>query len=251
MRTFTILVSSVLGLAAIVSACTVTSPGNGDGGAGKDGGGGDGAAATKSGTASCGQTVSCIQGCPANDDACTQACLDKASPNGQSLLLALVNCIETNKCMDATCTQTSCKSELSACVSDVEAAPADAGVPPTMGAPLPATLVGTWQRIGGQYGESYTFNANGSYSSVFLYDNSGTCLTIRKLSTSIDGVAEASGSTLTLTQVKGTQSTTDCNDAVTTKPTTNRSLQYAWSVSQDGLTLTLTNDTGPSDYKKQ
>lgn len=230
-----------------LAGCTVVTPSSsGDGGG--DGAAGDGGVA-KSGTASCGQTVTCLGAC--NDDPCQQACFDKASPAGQQLITALANCLNTNMCNDAACAKAKCTPELTACAQDVEAPPPDAGVPPTMGAPLPADLVGHWHRVTLQWGEDYTFNANGTYTGVFLYDNAGSCITIKSIATSLDGVAEAKGNTLTLTRLKGTQTTTDCSDNATMKPTSQSTSQYTWSVSPDKMTLTLTDGAGSSDYKKQ
>lgn len=231
--------------------CTVVAPGNhGDGGGGDGAPNGDSGVAT-SGTASCGQTVTCVGACPANDDPCAQACFDKASPAGQQLILALVACIDKNKCADAPCVQASCATDLNACIQDVEAPPLDGGAPPTMGAPLPADLVGKWQAISSQFGQTYTFNANGTWTGVFLYDNSGACISILKMSTTIDGLAEVQGSTLTLTRVMGTQTTTDCSHKMTTKPTSQATNQYAWGLSPDKLTLTLTNADGSIAFTKQ
>jgi hypothetical protein len=120
-----------------------------------------------------------------------------------------------------------------------------------MGSALPADLVGSWQHVSGQWGENYTFKANGTWSGVFLYDNSGTCITISKIATAIDGVAEVQASTITLTRVKGTQTTTDCSNNATMKPTTTSTSQYTWSLSPDKLTLTLTDGSGSTNFMKQ
>lgn len=239
-----------LALASLIAACssttTVQPNNNKDGGSqGPDSGLG------KSGTASCGQTVTCVAACPTNDNACADACVYAANPNGQVLLLALVDCINKNTCADSACVQAKCSSELSACVNDTETAPADAGPPPVMASPLPADLVGTWQHIAGDYGQSYTFNANGSWSGIFLYDNSGSCITIRKLATSTDGVAQAQGNALTLTRVTVSVTTTDCSNGVTTKPGVTGTVAFTWSLSADKKTLTLTDSSGDTAFLRQ
>jgi len=234
----------------VLSIVIVLGCSDGSGASPQDGGGPDGGG-TPSGTASCGQTVTCIAACPANDNACADGCYAVASPNGQQLLLALANCITQYNCQDATCTQTNCSSELTACTQDAPL-PAATDAATATGTPLPASLVGTWNWVTSYGGNSYIFRADGSWSGVLLYQSGSNCVTISELKTSVDGVAQLSGSSLTLARTGGTVTTTDCSSSVTTKPATLDAPTYTWSLSPDGLTLTLVDSNGSSvDYKKQ
>jgi len=241
-----------LSLSLAFGGCTAntTQPLAGTDGGGGDGGGSD-AAPQASGTSSCAETLTCIVNCPANDDVCANACYDRASQTGQGKLMALVDCINTNKCADATCTKTSCGTELNACLQDAPPQTVDSGIPPTTGSPLPADIVGTWSHISVDWGQTYTLGAAGTYSLVSLYDNAGTCIAIKKLSTTIDGAATVQGDKLTLTPTSGTQLTVDCLNKSTTKPASPVTRQFQWSLSPDKTTLTLTDSTGATNFTRQ
>jgi hypothetical protein len=226
-------------------ACTVTqgqpSP------AGSDAGAPDGMVATNAGTTSCSEAVTCISNCADGDDACSNACYDRASPGGQSLLTALVSCINDNTCADSACVNQKCPSELSGCLDDV-APVVDSGIPPTTAAPLPAALVGRWSSVNLSTGESFDFNADGTYSSLLIYEPSGRCVATSRLAAYIEGVASTNGQSLSITPTKGRVETTDCSDTTTTKPSSPPNRAFTWSV--DGNLLTLTENGTSTKYKR-
>jgi hypothetical protein len=221
-------------LLSLALACTITTQGQpGGSGAGTP----DGSVTVTGANTSCAEAVTCIANCPDNDEPCSNACYDRASPTGQTLLNTLVTCISDSMCADGACVKQKCPSQLSACIDDV-APPATSTVPPTTAAPLPAALVGTWSSVDSTSGESYTFKADGTYESLIIYEPSGRCVITAKLVAFVDGVASTNGQTLSLTPIKGRVDTTDCSDTTTSKPSNPPNRAVTWSVAADLLTLT-------------
>jgi len=78
-----------------------------------------------SGTATCGQTLTCSGGCNGND-ACSNACIGKASPSAVTLLDAVWNCVQTqcvpkcngDKACQDQCMGAVCNKQLGACIAD-------------------------------------------------------------------------------------------------------------------------------------
>jgi hypothetical protein len=233
------------------AACTIATA-NGPAGSGASAEGGaaqsDAGTGVGVGSASCSQTVTCIASCAANDEACANACYAEASPKGQELVAALATCIDSKACADSACVTSRCSAELDACVADVSVE-RDAGVPPTTGAPLPADLVGSWSNVNSQYGQTFTFNAGGSYDAVLVYESSGRCVIQSKFVAYVEGAASADATTLTLTPSKGNVDTTDCSGIVTRKPSMPQNRLFTWSVSAGVLTLNEAGRT-PTNYKR-
>jgi hypothetical protein len=228
------------------AACTVVSGNTSNGSTADSGvtmttGGG-------SGSAPCGQTLSCIASCPDNDDPCANSCYEQASPKGQELVNALVTCIDSKACADSACVKSGCSAELSACQADV-AVERDSGVAPTPGSPLPASLVGSWSSVSSQYGQIYTFYAGGTYDAIFAYEPSGRCLIQSKFVTYVEGAASADATTLTLSPANGHSDTTSCGGDVTRKPLMPPNRALSWSVSAGTLTLQEAGST-PTTYKR-
>ncbi len=249
---------SILGLGAHVACSSSTSSGaspSADGGGadgstgGEAGTSGDGGSVSAKGSDTCAQSLTCVAECPDNDQACIDKCDARASTAGATKLVALANCLDAQKCADATCAKAKCGPELDACLNDVSSGGTTTTPPAGAQTPLPSTLVGTWDSISSSIGFEYVFAADGKYTATSVYQAGSTCLAISKLVTSIDGVAAVDGSTLTLTPTHGSQSTTDCGGTTKDKTTSPSPRTFTWSVS--GTKLTLTDDTGSLDYAKQ
>lgn len=86
----------------------------------------DGGVAADGGTAlDCAGVLACAAECP--DDACAEACVERATPEAIPGLTALVECVQREACgEDSECIQTRCGTELGACFGTIDV---DAGVP--------------------------------------------------------------------------------------------------------------------------
>jgi hypothetical protein len=172
-----------------IAACTVTqaAPGTSDAGPGATG-----AAARLS----CVQVWQCIVDCPDADQACPDACVDKADEAGKSKLVALADCIQTKMCTDASCLQTQCQAPLAACLEAPAAArpPAPTEIP---AGDVPADLVGSWVNVNSGTTVRLVLNADGtaSYLTGFVSNIKGCFST--KTTTEI-GNAVATADTITL-----------------------------------------------------
>ena len=92
-----------------------------------------------SGPDGCRALVQCVQGCGEGNESCVEQCMWRADPAVRELLVALVQCFESNRrgkcaahCVDGgpdqacqACMTDSCVAERAACIGDV--APPDAG----------------------------------------------------------------------------------------------------------------------------
>jgi len=95
-------------------------------GGGNNGGGNNGGTVNNGGnnggaTSDCASVFDCLGGCDQTDQACAEACLDAASPDGQALANAVLQCVNT-ACADAAddaafqaCANANCATEITAC----------------------------------------------------------------------------------------------------------------------------------------
>lgn len=63
----------------------------------------------------CGALVACLGACPDEDEACTETCASKASPEAVTQIQTLATCIDGSGCEDATCARTACAAEFAGC----------------------------------------------------------------------------------------------------------------------------------------
>lgn len=65
----------------------------------------------------CEGILDCQDPCASTDTACLQACFDKGSSAAKAAYNAVATCIQRNRCMDASCLQANCTTEVNACFS--------------------------------------------------------------------------------------------------------------------------------------
>ncbi len=171
-----------------VLGCTVTqaAPGAPDSGAG----------AAEAPRLSCVQSWQCIVDCPDADQACPDACVEKADEEGKRKLTALAECIQTKMCADASCLQTECRAPLAACLQ----APAGSRPPAPSQIPagdVPGDLVGSWVNVNSGTTVRLTLNADGSasYLTGFVSNIKG-CFSTK--TTTESGNAVVTGDTITV-----------------------------------------------------
>lgn len=63
----------------------------------------------------CGALVACLAACPDDDEACSDGCVAKASPDAVTQIKELVACIDGSNCEDATCAKQACPAEFAGC----------------------------------------------------------------------------------------------------------------------------------------
>lgn len=166
--------------ALLLGGCTAASNAGSPNGAGAQGNGG-----AASGV-SCKEILDCVGTCADNDDACVDACIAKGTPDAQAKANQLKSCIAKNACSDSTCLQSKCSAELTTCAQDTgsSAAPAKGSVP--------SDLVGSWDHNG----TLIAFRADGAvHRQEAPYNGCSQGYE--------DGVAVASGSSLTLSFTTG------------------------------------------------
>jgi hypothetical protein len=165
--------------------CSSTSKGSGaspDGGAASSDGGAAGPKAL-----TCSGILACAEKC-ASDKACEDRCLAQGSPAAQESVNGLVTCADRNACLDATCFQTNCSAELTACVASSSASgEAFTGTAPTGN--VPADLVGRWHSSDAVY----EFRADGTASFYTEVKTSGCSTTSLE-----NGTAVVDGTSLTI-----------------------------------------------------
>lgn len=235
----------------IVVGCSTTGTSNGasanDGGPSVSSSGSPDAGTASSGL-SCLGVLKCAGSCPDEDaDACVQACLDQTRVSSQPVTTAFAKCIEDNQCADATCIQTKCESELSACITDdaseVDGKPSSA---PTPTGSVPAALVGGWNHLDSSLGSTYEFKADGATTQLFDLATNYYC--DDAISVSSTGVTTVTGDSLVYHRVEGTQVIKTCG-----KPSSKAvgpadiGYRYALGTFDDGhpkLSLSRVNDDG-------
>ncbi len=157
-RTCSLVASAALSVAISFAACSSSSGTSPGGDAGK------GASTPFVPDFSCLQILQCLVDCPASDNTvCEDACGDKGTQEGQTNVLALLTCIDTEKCTEATCIQEKCAESLQTCLSS--SAPKSTGTPFQGTAPpgsVPADLVGQWTGARDGITHRLTFNADGT-----------------------------------------------------------------------------------------
>lgn len=93
---------------------------------------------------SCRQIVQCIGDCSDTDAACSKACSDKGSSDGNAQYRVLAACIEQEKCTEATCAQDKCAASLNACTAagavDGGTVAVDPAADPAADGPIVATM---------------------------------------------------------------------------------------------------------------
>jgi len=135
---------------------------------------------------SCKEILDCVGACANNDDACVDACIAKGSPDAQAKATELKSCIAKNACNDNTCLQAKCSRELTTCAQDTGSAPAAAK------GSVPSDLVGSWDHNG----TLIAFRADGAvHRQEAPYNGCSQGYE--------DGVAVASGTSLTLSFTSG------------------------------------------------
>ena len=205
-------------------------------------GGGDSAVGATAGD-SCNKIFTCVGEC--TDDSCANDCYAKGSAAGQQTIDALLQCLDTNGCTDATCAKMYCQQEIDACTNDVTVNGNGNGGPPVTQGDIDPSLVGDWMA----HSISYHFSADGSYFMAGLLAPPGMCLAFDHIDFIDHGVAQTQGNVLATTATTSKQVTTDCAGNQTTKTTPGDTKQFTWSIS--GSTLTMVGDTGSIDYQKQ
>jgi hypothetical protein len=201
MRFFLAAMVGVLGL-----ACTSTTGTNPDGGGSKQ----DAAAPAAEKNLTCLAILKCLADCPAADMACPDACADKGSADGKAKVVALAQCVETNKCMDVMCLETSCATQLDACLAPP---PQTGGTPLDGSAPMgsiPQKYVGSWQHTS-SYGstDAFVFRADGTLSrKQFMLGNLSGCSSSTAIQS--DGTAVFMGDDFTFNITKSDVTTNKC-----------------------------------------
>lgn len=167
-------------------ACSPSTTGSGaapDGGAAAS----EGGAGSSTRPLGCSGIFECATSC-AEDDTCEDKCLAQGSPASQDAAKGVVTCATDNSCQDAECLQTSCRTELQACVASTSAA-GDTFEGDAPAGNVPSELVGKWH----SRDDVYEFRADGT-ASYYTQANTSGCST-----TSLEnGTAVVSGDSLTI-----------------------------------------------------
>lgn len=238
--------------AGLSAGCTVKSQGAATG---ADGGGAtsEGGPAAAPPGLSCMQILQCIVACPASDAPCPDACADKGDAEGKANVLAFAQCVDTQKCTDAACTQDKCAASLDACVTS--SAPKNTGTPLQGSAPpgsVPADLVGTWAGARDGITERLVFKADGSgtWRSSIVTDQS-SCFSFRN--TTRTGNAVITDSTITLYATSVVESVQQCSPpaADTNKPASTEQLKYSRPSDGDANTILVIDNACAAKYPGQ
>jgi len=237
--------AAVLGVVGISTGCTTTTTGAApDGGTGAVTSGADGGTAAAGSALSCLQILQCVADCASTDAACPDACAAKGTPDAQTQVGALADCINTQMCSDATCTQTKCGPSLSACVSasapQAQGKPLAAGDAPAQGS-VPANLVGTWTHTNYGATDRIVLNADGTGSFYRgIAGGAAGCVTLDNSTET--GVAVVSSDLITIYASDVTNVQKECSAPSTTTQGSPLVVQIAWNLKDPSTLVTVRVD---------
>lgn len=200
----------------------------------------------------CADILTCASECPeADEDACSDGCLERGSKPAQDAVLTLVSCVQDKACEESTCIQEKCGTELGACLEQAASGVGAGESPPTAAEPseLPAALLGVWDKSAIRY----EFEANGvtTLIAIFTTSYSGCQSKTEVYST---GVSTVNGDQLVYHRAEGTVTSVLCSGPPKVSPLAAADFTYTYELgtTDDGkATLTLTSpETGATTYVK-